>query len=459
MIHPSWNYILDSLIPDESTEDVISDQFVKPLLDALGFSSEERRPEFKTGRGTDRVDFAARKNNGNDIFFYSKENPYLLVEVKARATTAGAKINLSEGTPQYIATKEQIKKYLLAPKCHTAQWGIITNSVHIQLFRRHGKVVIPATFSLLINKNSINEIVTHIKHLIENTPRALTICLYNDKGGVGKTTTTINLAAILRGQHKKVLVVDFDPQQRDLTESLGIEEGIIKLSDCLINRALNISEAIQMLKLKNTSRQDKRLFDFIPSDLKLEKYMDYEYEAQIQKGSARLQDLLNVFINSYDYILIDSPTNWTFFSKSCVRASDVVLIPTKHNGFASLKNAAKVIKQFIPEVQQLRKDGGPIALPIFFNEHKPTESSIQRAHYEIKAILTIKQGVKSDLDLKLLPYYYPKAKLGNLDTTIFSIPYYELVSSAAFSRVPAVFKHSKIAEHYLALAREYFLYE
>jgi cellulose biosynthesis protein BcsQ len=423
MLNPNWSYILDSISPDESTEEVISDQFVKPLLVALGFSNKEWRPEFKTGNGTDRVDFAARKNHGNDIFFFSQKNPYLLVEVKARATKTGAKINLSEGTPQYVVTKEQIKKYLLASKCQTAQWGIITNSAQSQVFRRHGKVIIPATPSLLIKEDSISKIVAHIKQLIENTPKALTICLYNDKGGVGKTTTTINLAAILRKQQKKVLVVDFDPQQRDLTESLGLEEGAVKLSDCLVNRALNIGDTIQPFKLKTKSRQYINLFDFIPSDLKLEKYMDYEYEAQIKKGSARLQDLLKGFVNNYDYILIDSPTNWTFFSKSCVRASDVVFIPTKHNGFASLKNAAKVIKQFIPEVQKLRKYGGPIALPIFFNEYKPTESSIQRTHSEIKAILTIKQGIKPVLDPNLLPYYYPKAKQGNFDTTVFSIPY------------------------------------
>jgi hypothetical protein len=167
----NWSDILDNISPNESTEHVISHRFVDPLLQALGFNHQQQRPEFRTGSGGDKVDFACRKNNGDDIFFNSQVNPYLLVEVKARATGAGAKIDLSEGTPQYIGTREQIKKYLLAPKCETAQWGIITNSIHIQLFRRHGKVVIPATPSILISKGNINHIVAYIKQLLIILPK------------------------------------------------------------------------------------------------------------------------------------------------------------------------------------------------------------------------------------------------------------------------------------------------
>lgn len=451
----NWNQVLDS-ISENAAEPEVEDRFVKPLLNALGFSPDEWVQQFKTGKGP--ADFAARKNHDGDKFSVSKINPNLVIEVKGRVS-GKAIINLAEGTPMYKKAKEQITGYLLAPKCETSQWGIITNSTDIQLFRRHGKIVLPATNCMRITKDNISNIIIRIKKLLDNQPKALTICIYNDKGGVGKTTTTINLAAILRQQQKKVLVVDFDPQQGDLTDSLGLQEGKVKLSDCLVDRALNVKDTIQAFNLKNKAGQLVKVFDVIPSDSGLSKFMSYEYEAKIDKGSARLRDLLDIFVCEYDYILIDAPTNWTFFSKSSVRAADAILMPTEHNNFSSLKNAAKVIKEFLPEVKKVRQDGGPIALPIFFNKYKETEASRKRLIVEIQAILTVKRGENAFLDPNLLPYYWPKSTKAEIDKTIFSVPEYEVVSSAAFSRTPAVFQHKKAAEYYLKLAKEYFLYE
>jgi ATPases involved in chromosome partitioning len=451
----NWNQVLDS-ISENAAEPEVEDRFVKPLLNALGFSPDEWVQQFKTGKGP--ADFAARKNHDTDKFSVSKINPNLVIEVKGRVS-GKVILNLAEGTPTYKKTKEQITGYLLDAKCQTSQWGIITNSTDIQLFRRHGKIVLPATNCMRITQNNIIDIITRIKKLLDNQPKALTICIYNDKGGVGKTTTTINLAAILRQQQKTVLVVDFDPQQGDLTDSLGLQEGKVKLSDCLVDESLNVKETIQPFNLKNKAGQLVKIFDVIPSDSGLSKFMTYDYEALIEKGSARLRDLLDIFVRNYDYILIDAPTNWTFFSKSSVRASDVILMPTEHNNFSSLKNAAKVIKGFLPEVKKLRQDGGPIALPIFFNKHKETEASIKRANAEIKAILTVKKGENDILDPNVLPYYWPKYTKAVTDTTIFYVPEYEVVSSAAFSRKPAALQHKKAAEYYLKLAQEYFLYE
>ncbi|MBW4644593.1 MAG: AAA family ATPase [Goleter apudmare HA4340-LM2] len=451
MLVKDWNQILDNIPLDESNEALVSKKFVEPLIEALGFNQQEQIPQFNTGNGT--VDFAVWKNNNGDISSNFKTNPYLLIEVKARATGAGSKINLSEGTPHYINTRKQINKYLLDSQCSTSEWGIITNSIHIQLFRRHGKIVLPATSSLLIKKDNINNIVAHIKYLIDHPPKTLTICVYNNKGGVGKTTTTANLAATLTQQGKRVLVIDFDPQQGDLTKSLGLQVGKTSLYDCLSDRNLNIHDTIQPFSIKFKSGKSLT-FDVIPADPKLKNFTQEELAVRIEKGSARLKDALKVFVYEYDYIFIDCPTNWMFFSQSSLYACDVVLIPTKHNNLASLDNAATVIKEFIPKVKAVRQDGGPIAMPIFFNGENSTPSQIKIANQEIKSI--IEREIKAS-NFNLLPYFWPNYTKDDTNTRVFSLPSYAIVAGAAFSRAPAAFKDITAAKYYLSLAKEYFI--
>lgn len=454
----SWHQILDT-IPANANESIISSNFIEPLLEAVGFTRQEWYPQFSTAQGGCKVDYAARKNTDGDIFLHNKTNPYILIEVKGRATNSGAIINLAEGMPQYKRTKEQLKRYLLSANCQTAEWGIITNATHIQLFRRHGKVVFPATANYLIKQDNINDIISEIKKLINNPPQALAICVYNDKGGVGKTTTVANLASILGWVGKKVLVIDFDPQQGDLTASLDKKQGNIKLSDCLINQNIDINSTIQQFQvnLKNKPGRNN-IFDLIPCDSQLEKYMEFNEQAKIQGGVSRLRRLIEPLFKQYDYIIFDCPTNWTFFSKSCVYASDVVLIPTQHNNFASLKNAKKVINTYIPEIQEKRKDGKPIALPIFFNQHKQTDASIQRTRQEIQSLLKIeKKGDTIILDPELTPYFYPKFTRSDHDKSVFTLPQYAVVANAAFSRIPAALTHQIAYSYYLALAQEYFL--
>ncbi|MBE9121016.1 AAA family ATPase [Tychonema sp. LEGE 07199] len=448
----NWGQVLDS-IPENAIEAIVNSQFVSVLIEALGFTKNDQFPQFPTGQGAQKVDFAARKNTESEKFLFSPVAPYLLVEGKGRAIATGAKINLAEGTPKYNESREQIKRYLLSPKCQTAQWGIITNGIHIQLFRRHGKVVIPATACTLINKSNISATVQYIKSLIENPPQALTVCIYNNKGGVGKTTTTLNLASILRKEKKKVLVVDFD-SQRDLTRTLGLDVGAITLSDCLTDTKADVNKTVVHFTHIDKPGKIIHFFDVIPSSEDMEDFTDQRLaESKIQKGAKRLRDILKPFVFKYDYILIDCPTQWLFFSQSSVYASDVVLIPTKHNGLASLHNAARVITQFIPEINKVRADGGPIALPIFFNGEKITDPALQTANQEIGKI--INQAKKDGFDL--LPYYWPKSTSGKDIKTIFSIPSYASVANAAFSHIPAVFLNKIALEHYSGLIKEYFL--
>jgi len=430
---------LERISPTERVERVIVQHFAVPLLHALGFHDLEIRYEFETGCG--QVDLAARKNEDpEDTFFNSQRNPYLLLEAKSRV------VNLKEGSC-YRDAVCQIESYLLAKNCKSAKWGIITNANNIQLWRKHGKVVHPATANLDISSDNIESIVRNLRDKIENYERALTVCVYNNKGGVGKTTTVINLAATLATKKKKVLVVDFD-SQGDLTRSLEATPGKITLTQCLKDPKIDVHAIVQTYKLKGFS-----IFDIIPRDPELETLTDSRAVAYIPKGTRRLRDLIAPLRNEYDYILIDCPTQWLYFSQSGVFAADVILIPTRPDDLSSLNNAARVITQFIPETARSRQDGGPIALPAFFNGvSSRSEYTIQLANKEIWKLINQEKSVD-------LLHFWPHFKKGNENKSIFRIPDSAVISSAKFERVPAVFRHRKVLEYYQSLAREYFIDE
>lgn len=295
-----------------------------------------------------------------------------------------------------------------------------------------------------------------MRNKLENYERALTVCVYNNKGGVGKTTTIINLAAALKTKGKKVLVVDFD-SQGDLTRSLGATPGKITLTQCLKDPKIDIHAIVQTYRLKYRLKGKQTtlpIFDIIPRDPELETLTDSQSLAYIQKGTRRLRDLIAPLRNEYDYILIDCPTQWLYFSQSGVFAADVILIPTRPDDLSSLNNAVRVITKFIPETARSRQDGGPIALPAFFNGvSSGSEYTIQLANEEIDKLINQEKSV----DLR--PYFWPHFKRGNENKSIFRIPDYAVISSASFARRPAVFSDRRVLEYYQSLAREYFIDE
>ncbi len=435
-------------LPKNARELIVDHIFVPSFLTALGFELMERIPQYSTGNGADAVDYALRHNTQDDVFLNTKSNPYLLLELK------GKDINLTEGSGQYKSTVQQIKRYLLAPKCKTAQWGIITNSYHIQLFRKHGKVIYPATACLEITKDNLIQIVQKIKDKIDNTPRALTVTVYNNKGGVGKTTTTVNLAASLTLVGKKVLIIDFDPNQQDLTQSLGIKPGKENFYACLKGKQdqVNIKDVICSYKKFPKAEKKEFIFDVIPVDNQLAKKDEDELRKEVK--ASRFRQLLKTLKHEYDYILVDVPPNWRFFSSSAVYASDVILIPTKHNNIFSLENAAVAIKEYIVDVQQKRQDGGPIALPIFFNGERTTAAQKNNTNQVITSII---ERTRKEDKFDLLPYFYPRYTKAKRNQHIFELPSHANISNAAFSRIPAVYKDKTARAYYSQLAKEYFL--
>ena len=314
--------------------EVESKLIVSYLLPKLGYSLEFWRQERKLNRF--RLDFSAYTDSEvkTDVVFEAKHPNQ----------------NLNDHL-------QQLKDYMLKLQI---PYGMLTNGKEIAIYRNVGNNILRIFHcwgrKIEDNIDKINSLIgkdtlARELKLIGNNMKI--IAVYHNKGGVGKTTTVVNLAATFSKMGKRVLVIDLD-SQANTTFATGLvnfgDEEKDDLKDNYVYHVLKHRKFFSIADVARTSRFSSHEIDVIPSHILLMKAETDLNQYEYVKGL--LTKKLDVVKDKYDIVLIDTPPSLNLYARLALITADYLLIPSDLKPFAN--EGLDNVKEFIEDNNEFR---------------------------------------------------------------------------------------------------------
>ena len=353
-------------LPTIYSEADLGASFMARLFDYLGLNHHQIKNVPSIGAGL-KPDYL--------IYNDPEQPPILAIEIKKResalATVSDANFGSAcQNHPLYkdavgLSDKPNnngIIQYLDITKVnpsHLANYGLVFNGDFFQLWRRVDGLVIPMMTIRRVNKTSLPKLLKELAHCLQAPPSALVTAIWNSKGGVAKTTNTINIASCLALAGKRVLLIDLDPQN-DLTSGIGLKSNhapdyFDRVYDQLQLQEFDRAKDILMKSIQTKSFATSDGQSFHLSLLSSSKnYLNNINDAvRAQKAHVIFNDLLDLVRENYDYIFIDASPKSDNLAQCLLCTADTILLPFDL-GAKSLKHAIELSSKVIPALQIMR---------------------------------------------------------------------------------------------------------
>lgn len=323
----------------QNEREVESKLIVSYLLPELGYDINSWQQEVKHNRL--RLDFLVHVNG-------SKTNSAIIIEAKH------PRKQLRDGI-------FQLKNYMLKWQVN---YGVLTNGHEFMIYHRYSNTNMDLVFECQIT--DIEQQMDKIKSLIgkehidtSNPPQVQqvkrhhkmkVIAIFHNKGGVGKTTTTVNLADAIARTGKKVLIIDVD-SQANATFATGLmnfsDEATDNIKDKYVYHMLESLDNYPIHEVVRKARYTDQDIDVIPSHLQLMK-METDLNT-LPTTNFMMRRKLEASTKAYDVVLIDTPPSLNLYAQISLIASDYLLIPSDLKVFANegLENVKGMIGKTI----------------------------------------------------------------------------------------------------------------